>query len=170
MSRNQRCLRVVGVALVGFAAVTATMPAVAQQETSVSSGCVLNHDLYTCDRGKFLEVLGAAKTAAIETGPTDAAAQGELKKLVAQMGKTLVERDQHPDVTLLLVPIDPAGVQFNSGETRLATLRVFAAVPQKAGRGDLVWAENFTGATDLPWFAVVKRLGAQFRTHFNLKG
>ncbi len=141
-----------------------------QAETTLSNGCTLRKDVYTCDVGAFQRVLAGAKTAAVETGPTDALAQDRLKKLVAAAGKTLVGKGEHADVTFLLVPVDPNGVQFTSGETRLATLHVFAARPDAPGRGDLVWADNYSGTADTQWFAVVSRLISQFEDKFHIKG
>ena len=71
-----------------------------------------------------------------------------MKKLIAAAGKTLVDRSEHPDVTMLLVPVDAPGVQYTSNQTQLAALRVFAANPNSSGRGDMVWAENYTGQVD----------------------
>jgi hypothetical protein len=144
--------------------------AVAQSDLDVSVGCTLSHDQYTCDRAKFDQVFAKAKTAAIETAPTDAVAQAQLKRLIAAAGKTLVTRNEHPDITFLLVPVDAAGVQYTSNQTQLAALRVFAASPDSAGRGNLVWAENQSGQVDAPWFAVVNRLVGQFKSRFHLKG
>lgn len=153
----------VGVVLLGSAAW-------AQQDVNLSSGCALRNNQYTCDQGKFAGILANAKTIAIETAPTDAVAQNQLKKLVASTGKTLVDKNDHPDLTMLLVPVDAPGVQYTSNETQLAALRVFATNANSSGRGDLVWAENYTGQVDAPWFAVVNRLVGQFRSRFKLKG
>lgn len=169
MGAGMKLNGVVGGAVVA-GALLAGSQAWGQKEMNVSAGCTLSHNEYTCDKGKFDAVLANAKTVAIETGPTDAVAQNQLKKLVGSAGKTLVERDQHPDLTFLLVPVDAPGVQYTSNETQLAALRVFAANPASAGRGDLVWAENYTGQVDAPWFAVVNRLVGQFRSRFHLKG
>ena len=158
------CAAVMAGALLGPSA------ALGQKEMNISAGCTLSHNEYTCDKGKFDAVLANAKTVAIQTGPTDAVAQNQLKKLVVSAGKTLVEGDQHPDLTFMLVPVDVPGVQYTSNETEIAALRVFAANPSSAGRGDLVWAENYTGQVDAPWFAVVNRLVGQFRSRFHLKG
>ena len=140
----------------------------AQTETTTvaSAACTLHNDLYTCDKASFEHVLASAKTAAIETGRTDAYAQTKLKALVASMGKTLVPTGQHADITVLLVPVDPSGVAFNSDMAQLATLRVFAAQPDKSGRGDLVWAQNLTGNPDLEWPSVVNQLVSKFNHEF----
>jgi hypothetical protein len=154
---------------VGVLASLGSTAGIAQSETTASATCRLRDNLYTCDRAAFQHVLATAKTAAIETGPTDAVAQQRLKRLVAAMGKTLVPRSEHPDITLLLVPVDPAGVEYNTNNAKLATLRVFAAAGH-SGRGNLVWAENYDGDTDLQWPAVVNQLVERFRTRFNIKG
>lgn len=159
--------------LAGSCAVLSTaLPSFASaqtESTTATATCTLHDDLYTCDKASFQHVLTSAKTAAIETGPTDAFAQDKLKTLVAGMGKTLVPRGEHADITLLLVPVDPSGVSFNSDRAQLATLRVFAAQPDQSGRGALVWAENLNGNADTPWPAVVNQLTSQFRRDFGLK-
>ena len=141
-----------------------------QSEISLSAGCMLKNDVFTCDQGKFEQVLASAKTAAIETGRTDAFAQDQLKKLIAATGKTLVGREEHPDMTFLLVPADTSGVQYTTNRMVLGSLRVFALNPQKTGRGDMVWVDNFTGEPDTRWSLVVSRLVGQFRARFHLKG
>ena len=148
----------------GFAA-----EAIAQTETKLSDGCTLNRDVYTCNKDKFVAVLANAKTAKIEVGPTDKMGEASLTKLIGQLGKTVVPRDQHADITFLMIPIDPSGVAYNTGDTQIATLRVFAAGPDEPGRGALVWAENFTGPEDLQWFTVVNRLILQFKDRFHIK-
>lgn len=153
--------------LVGFAMAGAAGHVRAQaQNEEVSSACTLKNDLYTCDKAKFEGILAQARTVAIETAPTDAVAQNALKKLIAATGKTLVDRSEHPDLTFLLVPADQSGVQYTSNRSVLAALRVYAADPQKAGRGALVWVENATGEADTPWGLSVNRVTGQFKTRF----
>lgn len=139
------------------------------ESTTVSASCTLHNELYTCDKASFERVLATARTAAIETGPTDALAQNKLKSLVAALGKTLVPAGEHADITLLLVPVDPSGVSYTSNSDQLATLRVFAAQPDQSSRGSLVWAENLTGSADTPWPAAVSQLTSQFRHDFAVK-
>ena len=159
--------RTVRAGLVAMAFTWAAAGAIAQaQNEEISAACTLKNDLYTCDKGRFEQVFAQAKTAAIETATTDAVAQNSLKKLIAASGKTLVDRSAHPDLTFLLVPTDQGGVQYTSNRSALAGLRVYAADPQKAGRGALVWVENFTGEGDTPWPMVVGRLTGQFKTQF----
>ncbi len=142
-----------------------------QKEMNVSAGCTLSHNEYTCDKGKFDAMLANAKTVAIETGAHGCSGSEPVEEAGGSRGKdTGCQRDQHPDLTLLLVPVDAPGVQYTSNETQIAALRVFAANPASAGRGDLVWAENYTGQVDAPWFAVVNRLVGQFKSRFHLKG
>ena len=51
-------------------------PAVGRKnEISLSAGCTLKNNQYTCDQTKFDSVFSNAKTVAIETAPTDAVAQ-----------------------------------------------------------------------------------------------
>jgi hypothetical protein len=144
--------------------------AAAQTETTTSHVCNLRNDAYTCDRAAFQQALDAAKTIAIETGPADAVALQAATRLVQQMGKTVVPREQHPDMTLLLIPVDSNGVQYATTEADLATLRFFVPNPQSTGRGDIVWVETLSGQPGLPWPQIVARMVAQFRGHFHTKG
>jgi hypothetical protein len=165
------CTLIVNLALAIGAAATATAsPALAQGETTASAACRLHNNLYTCNRAAFQRVLSNAKTVAIETGATDAIGQQKLRALVTEMGKVLVPLNQHADITLLLVPVDPAGVEYNTDNAQLATFRVFAANPGHSGRGDLVWAENYNGDIDLQWPQIINQVLSTFRSRFNIKG
>ena len=158
------CAGLAGLAMAGGGALAIAQPQAQNEE--ISPACTLKKDLYTCDAAKFQSVLAQAKTAAIETAPTDAVAQNALKKLIAASGKTLVDHGDHPDLTFLLVPTDQSGVQYTSNQSSLAALRVYAADPQTAGRGALVWVENFSGEADTPWSLAVGRLTGPFKTRF----
>jgi len=114
------------------------------QTTSIASACKLASNLYTCNTASFQQTLGQAKTAAIQTGPVDPAAQNQLKKLIAALGLTAPASGEPADLTFLMVPVDPQGVAYNTGDTQIAALHVFARTTGP-GRGDLVWAENFIG-------------------------
>lgn len=138
------------------------------ETTSLTSACKVANNLYTCNTGTFQQVLAQAKTAAIQTGPVDPAAQNQLKKLFSALGLAEPAGGEPADLTFLLVPVDPQGVAYNTGDTQIAALHIFAH-GSGPGRGDLVWAENFTGSPDLPWPIVVNRLVLQFRSRFHIK-
>jgi hypothetical protein len=138
------------------------------ETTSLAPACKVANNLYTCNTASFQQALAQAKTAAIETGPVDPAAQEQLKKLFESLGKIPPAPGEPADLTFLLVPVDPQGVAFNTGDTQIAALHIFAR-RSGTGRGDLIWAENFTGSQDLPWPIVVTRLISQFKAHFHIK-
>ena len=140
----------------------------ATQTTSIAPACKLESYVYTCNIASFQQTLGQAKTAAIQTGPVDPAGQTQLTKLIASLGLTAPAPGEPADLTFLLVPVDPQGVEYSTGDTKLAALHVFAH-GSGPGRGALVWAENFTGSEDLPWPIVVNRLVLQFRTRFHIR-
>lgn len=123
---------------------------------------------YTCNTGNFQQALGQAKTAAIETGPVDPAGQNLLKQLIATLGLSAPAAGEPADITFLLSPVTPAGVAYSTGDTQIAALRIFAR-RTGPGRGELIWAENFTGAEDLPWPIVAYRLVMQFKTRFHIR-
>ena len=138
------------------------------QTTSIAPACKLASNLYTCNTASFQHTLGQAKTAAIETGPVDPAAQNQLKKLIGALGLAAPASGEPADLTFLMVPVDPQAVEYSTGDTQIAALHVFAR-RTGPGRGDLVWAENFIGPEDLPWPIVVSRLVLQFRTRFHIR-
>ena len=138
------------------------------QTTSIAPACKLANNLYTCNTASFQQTLAQAKTAAIQTGPVDPAGQNQLNKLIAALGLTAPASGEPADLTFLLVPVDPQGVAYSTGDTQIAALHVFAH-RSGPGRGDLVWAENFIGAEDIPWPIVVYRLVLQFRARFHIR-
>lgn len=137
------------------------------QTTSITSACKLVSNQYTCNLASFQQTLGNAKTAAIQTGPVDPAAQSQLTTLIDELKLSSPAPGEPADITFLLVPVDPQSVEFSTGDTQIAALHVFAR-GSGAGRGDLVWAEQFIGPEDLPWPIVVNRLILQFRTRFHI--
>jgi len=137
-------------------------------QTTIPSACKLENNSYTCNIASFQQTLGQAKTAAIETGPVDPAGQIQLKQLITTLGLTAPASGEPADLTFLLVPVDPQGVRYSTGDTQIAALHVFAR-RTGPGRGAVVWAENFTGAEDLPWPIVAYRLVLQFKAHFHIR-
>jgi hypothetical protein len=137
------------------------------ETTSIASACKLESNQYTCNLPSFQQTLAKAKTAAIQTGPVDPAAQKQLKTLIDELKLSAPAPGESADLTFLLVPVDPQSVEFSTGDTQVAALHVFAH-GSSPGRGDLVWAEHFIGSEDLPWPIVVNRLILQFRTRFHI--
>jgi hypothetical protein len=168
MVLSLRALRTSVVAVSTLLSAATPFAQTSTETTSFASACKLANNLYTCNTASFQQALAQAKTAAIETGPVDPAAQAQLKKLFESLGKTEPVAGEPADLTFLLVPVDPQGVAFNTGDTQIAALHIFSR-RSGTGRGDLIWAENFTGSQDLPWPIVVTRLISQFKAHFHIK-
>ncbi len=75
----------------------------------------------------------------------------------------MVEADQPADLTFLLIPIDPTGVDFGPAGRDLATLRIYA--PGHNGtHGTLLWAETYRGQPDRPWPAIAHATIEQFQS------
>jgi len=128
----------------------------------VGEGCVLNKGIYTCNRTEFVAAWKSAGTVAIEAGPRDRMAAAQLREMVGKMGKTVGETG---DLTVLIVPRDENGVEVGPAGVELGSIRVYA--PGADGkRGNLVWAETYTGQPDMSWPAVVHALVAQFEGKF----
>ena len=165
-SRAARFHAVLG--FIGIFLVAPVMPGQNSSETTViASACKLESNQYTCNLPSFQQTLSKAKTAAIQTGPVDPAAQKQLKTLIDELKLSAPVPGEPADLTFLLVPVDPQSVEFSPGDTQVAALHVFAH-GSGPGRGDLVWAEHFIGPEDIPWPIVVNRLILQFRTRFHI--
>jgi hypothetical protein len=146
----------------------AWMPAVAQGDAGAGGGCVLKDHVYTCDGAAFQRALANAKTASIETHNVDGVARSQLTALITKkLGKTVAAEGGPADLVFLMIPIAQDGVvNMSSGD--LGTLRIYSATADGA-KGQLLWAETYTGDQDLPWPAVVNRLIGQFQARFHIK-
>ena len=138
----------------------------AAQSERLGSSCTLKNYVYTCESAAFAPIFAAAKNATVETQNVDAFARQQLKKmLTAKYGKQVVEPEGAPELIFLIIPVGVDGINYNTGEPPLGSLRVYAATPA-GGRDHLVWAETYSGRQDLPWPAVVNSLISQFQKHF----
>ena len=145
-------LLVMSMALVGGVASAQTEP----------GGCTLEKQVYTCNWQTFRGRLDAAQTVAIETDRMDRFAQGQLRKLAAEMGKSVAHEGQPADLTILLIPVEPTGIHVGPSGEPLATLRIYAPGPGRT-RDTLLWAETYTGQPDRPWAATVNAVIEQFK-------
>jgi hypothetical protein len=145
-------------------------PAMAQGNSSTEGqACTLEKHVYTCDGTAFQKRLAEAKTISLETHSIDKYAQAQLKTLITKkLGKTLVAEGSPADLVFLLLPVGVDGMSINSGSVDLGTLRIYTANPDNT-RGNILWAEVYTGHEDLPWPATVNGLILQFQTHFKIK-
>jgi|SRR5450756_2285459 len=137
--------------------------------TVITPPCVLAKQIYTCDGPAFQKRLASAKVISIETHSIDKYAQAQLRNLVTKkLGKVLAAENSPADLIVLLIPLDSEGMNLTPGESGLGTLRIYTASPENT-RGQLIWAEVFTGHEDMPWPAVVNGVIFQFQSHFHLK-
>ena len=144
--------------------------ALAQGNSAIEGqACTLEKHVYTCDGVAFQKRLAEAKTISIETHSIDKYAQAQLKTLITKkLGKTLVAEGSPADLVFLLLPLGVDGMSINSGAVDLGTLRIYTANPDNS-RGNILWAEVYTGHEDLPWPATVNGLILQFQSHFKIK-
>ncbi len=145
-------------------------PALAQSDPATEGqACTLNKHVYTCDGVAFQKRLADAKTISIETHSIDKYAQGQLKTLITKkLGKTFAPEGSPADLVFLLIPLGVDGMSINSGSVDLGTLRIYTANSDNT-RGNILWAEVYTGHEDLPWPATVNGLILQFQSHFKIK-
>jgi hypothetical protein len=131
--------------------------------------CVLKSHVYTCDGAAFQKALAASTAIEVEAHNADGIARSQLKDLVTKhLGKSIAADGVSADLDFLLIPIEPEGVISGATDATLGTLRVYS-VEAGGKRGHLLWAEDFSGAQDMPWPAVVHGLILQFQAHFHLK-
>ncbi len=147
------------------------LPAQAQTESGPSEpgSCTFKNHVYTCDGAAFQPQLASARTVRVESQNSDGVARAQLTAFVSgKLGKAVAPQGEVPDLIFLLIPTGVEGVNMSPGEVDLGTLRVYTPASD-GSRGQLVWAENFTGEQDLPWPIVVRGLIARFQSHFRIK-
>jgi hypothetical protein len=145
--------------------------AVAQDDSGgMDAGrCTLRDHVYSCNSAAFQPLLAGAKTVAVDVHNADGVGRRLLTDFLARkLGKTIVLKDTHADLIFLLIPIEPSGIVFSSGDSDLGTLRVYSVTPD-GDRGHLLWAEMYSGPPDLPWPMVARALLLQFQGHFRIK-
>ncbi|HTV09476.1 MAG TPA: hypothetical protein VMD97_10575 [Candidatus Aquilonibacter sp.] len=126
------------------------------------AGCTLEKQIYTCDWRAFVDQLHQAHSISIETQPMDRFTARQLRELVRKLGKIVAPKGQQGDLTFLIIPMQSTGVHIGPAGEALATLRIYAPSAGHA-RGELLWAETYTGDPDWPWPATVHALIEQFR-------
>ena len=145
--------------------------AVAQNESggTDAGSCTLHDHVYRCSGAAFQPVLANAKVVGIDVHNSDGIARGQLTGLLRdKLGKTIASDGTPADLIFLLIPIDPSGVTYSTGNEPLGTLRVYS-VTTDGGPGHLLWAESYSGVPDLPWPVVARGLILQFQAHFHIK-
>lgn len=163
--------RLLLILVAAVALVTGAASARAQNESGgVDAGsCTLKDHIYKCDGARFHEALLSAQTVAIDVHNWDGVARAQLQGLVTKkLGKTVAQPGTQADLVFLMIPIEPTGVVEGGINPDLGTLRVYSSTPE--GRPEhLLWAETYSGTSDLPWPAVVYGLIRQFQAHFQIK-
>jgi len=136
-----------------------------QQPEQKPSCAIVRTDHYDCNRDAFLHRLAQAKSIRIHTARMDSYGEGQMQKLVAELGKQVAANGQPFDLIFELVKIDHAGrIEVGPYDISFAYLKVFDPV---LGSGDagLVWAETLDGPSERPWPAAVLDVVKQFRAH-----
>jgi hypothetical protein len=152
----------------GIALLSQGVPVNAQRTADAQSACILQKDLYQCDWLAFKQTFVTARTVSVQAEPMDVHSNLELKKLVQQLGKSVIDRGPQPaDLTMLLVPLNKDGIYIGPGDENLGTLRIYTG-RTKTEPGTLVWAETYRGPKDIPWSSVEFYLMRQFEAR--LKG
>ena len=132
--------------------------------------CTLHNHIYTCDGAAFQKELSAATSVSLVTHVADGIAQSTLKDLVEKkLHKTIAPEGSPADLVFLLEPIDVSGqVETDSSLADLGTLRVYSATAD--GRPEhLLWAEVYTGNSDMSWPIVARSVVARFEKRFGIK-
>ncbi len=146
-----------------FASAGTALPA--QQTVAPDAGCVQTKGSYQCNWSSFKLAFERARTVAVQTGPMDRPTVHQVNTLIAELGKSPVAEGHLADLTMLVIPVDTAGMNIGPMDHELATLRVYAP-SESSPRGTLLWAETYRGQGDRPWPAQVHALIAQFQDRF----
>jgi hypothetical protein len=90
-----------------------------------------------------------------------------------KLGKTVVPPGTAADLSFLMLPVDDQDLEpgfhvDSAGQPNLGTLRIYTVTPS-GSRGHLLWAETFSGNSNMPWPFVVHGLIAQFQSRFHIK-
>ena len=150
--------------LAGIPALTC-LPGLAQSAVTPDGGCVQNKGTYQCNWSSFKLAFDRAHTVALETQPIDRSTGRQVGTLLDELGKTRLE-GQTADLTMLVIPMDPSGMNLGPADHDLATLRIYAP-REGTARGILLWAETLRGQGDRPWPAQVHALLMQFQDRFS---
>ncbi len=104
-----------------------------------------------------------AHTIATQTPHLDRFSQTQLAQLITSLNKTPAKPNAAADLTLILAPAPPNGIDIGPAGHELATLRVYSGA-----NGHLIWVEHVSGPGDKPWPATVDELLTNFKSTLNL--
>jgi len=131
-------------------------------------GCTKVKDIYSCNWQEFQRWLPHTRTVTVETQPIDRFTASQLRRLAAFMGKSVATSTSPSDLTFLLTPIEPTGIDFGPGDRNLATLQIYAG-NGVSGNRTLLWVETYRGQADRPWPTIVHALVDQFQDRLSGK-
>jgi hypothetical protein len=122
--------------------------------------CTEQGNTYSCDRHTFQQLLGTAKTIAIQVPRRDQTSFKQLQQLAASLGKTV--QPESADLTFVLAsPPDPDGFYSGPSDRQLASIRIYYKATS-SNPGQLIWTESYFGQPDTPWptaaHAVIEQL------------
>ncbi len=137
----------------------------AQQAVAPDAGCVQQKGSYLCNWSSFKLAFERAHTVSVETGSLDRSTATQVRTLVGELGKSEVPAGHPADLTMLVIPVDTAGMNIGPADHELATLRIYAP-NESSSRGTLLWAETYRGQGDRPWPSQVHALIEQFQGRF----
>jgi hypothetical protein len=167
-SRQQTRLYFLVLTVIAMLALSLTQ-AQAQERSTSTPACILTKGVYTCDGVTFQKILANAKTISLETHTIDKVARSQLTEFITKkLNKTVVPEGSPCDLVFLLLPIEATGVNYTSGDAELGTLRIYLPNSEN-NRGEIVWAEVFSGRIELPWPSVVHCVITQFQSTFHIK-
>lgn len=150
-------------ALLGLAICSAVAWSQGSSAPPNDGGCTRSKSTYTCDWAAFQRLLPHTRSVTVEMQPMDLFTAGQLRKLVGSMGKLVAAQDQPADLTMLLTPVEPSGIDFGPADRPLAMLQVYQGNSLTGGR-KLLWVETFSGQPDRPWPTTAHALISQFET------
>ncbi|HEY4355671.1 MAG TPA: hypothetical protein VGN16_07995 [Acidobacteriaceae bacterium] len=145
--------------------------AIAAQDASdppAGPGCTKYKTMYRCNWREFHRWLPHLHSVTVETDPMDRAAAGQLRELAAAMGKGVATPASPADLTFVLKPVEPTGIDFGPADRDLATLQIYSG-NAVTGNRTLLWVETYRGQADKPWPLVVRALIDQFQQRLSAK-
>lgn len=141
--------------LLGVVAATPSHLKAQSPELARMAGCTLQARTYTCSKADLKRALSLAATVKTVSQPANHASDNALADLVKKLGKSAANGEGPSDLTIILEPLQEAGVSVGPGTQDLARLRVLVTAPD-GSPGKLLWVETYNGDASMPWPAVAR--------------
>lgn len=150
--------------------ISSTLPAQtsAKAELAQMAGCTLQGRTYTCSKTDLKRALSLATAIKAVSQPANHAADNALADLITKLGKTAASGDTPADLTIILEPLQEAGVSVGPGTSDLARLRVLLTAPDGSA-GKLLWVETYNGDASMPWPSVARAATLALRDQLRSK-